>query len=882
MSLLNRVRALFKRDELESNLDDELKFHVEMKTREYVAAGMPPQEARAAALRQFGNVARVEEEARESWGWNWLEQFARDLRFAFRTLRRSAGFTLVAGLSLALGIGGNAAIFSLVNAILLRPLSYAQPERLVRPTSYYPAGAFVALQEMSRTMEVATYSDKPENGSEFNLTGQGEAIHITGSAVSANIFSLLGASAELGRPFEPGEDRAGRDRVVVLSHALWRNKFQSDPNILGRVIAVNGVDRSVIGVMPRDFSFLAPGTELWVPLHIDLSNRNGLWGHGFKPLVGRLRPGASLAQAKSEIRDMVARLLPMFPYPMARSWNANATVLPLQQDLAGNVRAKLLVLLGAVGLVLLIACANVASLTLARSAARRKEIALRAALGAGRGRIVRQLLTESVLLAAGGGGLGLALALGGLVALKSRLPLDMPGVGGATMDWRVLGFAAALIFLAGLACGLVPALQASRFNLTESLKAGGRRTSDSSGIHLRSSLIVSEVGLAVVLVASAGLLIKTLWKLVQVNPGFRGERVLTVRVTPDKSLCQERAACVALYAELLRRAGELPDVSEVAASNTVPLNGEVPYVVAELEGHPLMDGKNLAPLLWAGAVTPGYFRLMGIPLLAGKGFSDSDSQRSAGVVIVSAATARHYWPGENPVGKHIRLVWDKDWRTVVGVVGDVRQFNLADKPLDWVQGSMYMPYPQSAGANQDFPTAMYLIARTSEESALFARDIRGLVSGVNPNVPVGQVQTLRAIVEASTDSSRSLMWLFVSFGAAAFLLAIIGIYGVVSYSAAQRTYEMGVRMALGATKGNILTMVLGHGLRLALAGLALGTLASLALTRLLANFLYGVSPSDPLTFLAVSILLTCVALVASYLPARRAAALDPLKALHVE
>jgi predicted permease len=882
MFFFNRLRALWKRNELEADLDEELKFHVEMKTRENVEAGMTPGEARAAALRQFGNVARVEEEARATWSWMWLEQLARDLRFALRTLRRNAGFTAVAGLSLALGIGANAAIFTLVNAILLRPLPYAQPERLVRVTGYYPDGAVVALQEMSRTMEVASYSDKPENGSEFNLTGDGIPVHLTGSTVSANLLSLLGATAELGRTFQPGEDRAGQDRLVILSHALWRNRYDSDPRILGGVITLNGVDRRVVGVMPRGFEFLVPDAQLWVPVHLDPSDPGATWERDFKPLVARLRPGATVAQAQSEIRTLVGAILPMFPQPMARSWNADATVLPLQDDLVGNVRARLLLLLGAVGLVLLIACANVASLMLARATGRRKEIALRAALGAGRGRILRQLLTESVVLAAVGGGLGFALAFGTLSALRSRLPLDTPRLAEVTMDWRVMAFAVALTFLTGLAFGLVPALQAAKLNLTESLKAGGQRSTDSSGIQLRSSLIVAEVALAVVLVTSAGLLIRTLWELTQVNPGFRSERVVTVRVTPDALSCRTRAACVALYDELLRRARQLPEVSEVAAANTVPLSGEVPYVVAEVEGHQLAAGENLAPLLWAGAVTPDYFHLMGIRLLAGREFTDSDNENSAGAVIVSVATARRYWPGENPIGKHVRLVWDRDWQAVVGVVQDVRQFNLADKPLGWIQGTVYLPYPQSSGADHKQPTAMYLIARTSEKASLFGRDIRGLVESVNPNVPVSEVRTLPAIVSASANSSRSLMWLFVSFAGAAFLLAVIGIYGVVSYSAAQRSYEMGVRVALGATRGNILSLVIGHGLRLALAGLALGTLVSLALTRLLAGFLYGVSPADPLTFLAVSALLTSVALVASYIPARRAAAVDPLTTLRAE
>jgi len=871
-----------KQQSREADLQRELRADLELEAEEQREAGVAAEEAGYAAQRAFGNRTLVEEEIREMWAWTWFKQLGQDIGYAFRTLRKNAGFTIVAALSLALGIGGNAAMFSLVDGVLLRSLQYSEPDRLVRITGYYPTGGFVALQELSRTMEVASYSDKPENGADFNLTGQGEALHLTGSLVSANIFSLLGAGAKLGRTFQPGEDRAGADRLVILSHALWRNKFESDPSVIGRVVKINGVGRRVIGVMPPDFSFLVPGTQLWVPLHIDPTNPDENWGHGFKPVVGRLRPGATLSQAQNEIRSMIPAIIPMFPYPMARSWNADATVLPLQQDLVGNVRAKLLVLLGAVGIVLLIACVNVASLLLSLAASRRREIALRAALGAARGRIVRQLLTESVVLALAGGALGLGLAFGALSALKTFLPADTPRLAEAGMDWRVLAFVTGLSVLTGLAFGLAPALRASKSDLAESVKAGGQRTSDAAGINLRSSLIVGGVALAVVLVVGAGLLIKTLWRLMQVNPGFQGEHVLTVRVTPDQSSCEQRSTCVALYDELLRRAGEMAGVSEVAAANTVPLSGEVPYVVVEMEDHPLKEGKALAPLLWAGAITPEYFQLMGIPLLTGREFSDSDSEKSTGVVIVSTATARHFWPGENPIGKHIRLVWDKDWRTVVGVAGDVRQFNLADKPLDWVQGAVYMPYAQSVDANQKLPTAMYLTARTSAESAHFGRDIRGLVSSVNPNVPVGEVRGLEAIVSNSASQSRSMMWLFVAFAGTALVLAAIGTYGVVSYSTARRTYEIGIRVALGASSSNIFGLILGQSLRLVLTGLAIGVIASLCLARLLTQFLFGVAATDPFTFLAVSALLTCVALLAGFIPARRAASLNPVTALRVE
>jgi putative ABC transport system permease protein len=805
-----------------------------------------------------------------------------DLQYGLRMLRKNPGFTTVAVATLALGIGANTAMFTLVNGILLRPLQYAEPDRLVKVTGYYPKGAVAALQELSRTMEVASFSDKPENGSDFNLTGQGEALRVTGSTVSANLFSLLGAGAKLGRTFQPGEDRAGQDRPVILSQALWQNKFQGDPGIIGRIIKINGVDRQVVGVMTPGFSFLVPGAQLWIPSYFDPSNLEDSWEHDFTPVVGRLRPGVTLEQARNEIRGMISQIIPMFPHPIARSWNADATVLPLQQDLVGNVRAKLVVLLGAVGIVLMMACVNVASLLLSLAAGRGKEIALRAALGAARGRIVRQLLTESVVLGLAGGGLSLALAFGALSVLKSLLPADTPRLAEVGMDWRVLTFVTALSLLTGLAFGIAPALRASRLNLAEAVKVGGQRSTDAAGISLRSSLIVGEVALAVVLVVGAGLLTATLSRLMQVKPGFREEHLLTVRVTPDPSSCQERPACVSLYNELLRRAREMAGVSEVTAANTLPLSGEVPYVVAETDAHPLRPGESLAPLLWAGAIAPDYFHLMGIPLLTGREFTDSDSEKSAGVIIVTAATARRFWPGENPVGKHVRMVWDRDWRTVVGVVRDVRQFNLADKPLDWIQGAVYMPYPQSVDSNHKFPTAMYLIARTSAESSDFGRDIRELVSSINPNVPVGELRTLKAIISDSASQSRSMMWLFVTFGSAALLLAAIGTYGVVSYSTSQRTFEIGMRMALGASRGSIFSLVLGQSVKLVLSGLAIGVPAALALTRILTTFLYGITATDPLTFLEVGGLLLAIAALAGYVPARRASKLDPIVALRYE
>jgi predicted permease len=797
-----------------------------------------------------------------------------DLRFSLRILLKHPGFTAVAVLSLALGIGANAAVFSLVNSSLIQPLPYPTPDGLVRVTEAYPKGGIAAMQELSRTMDVAAYLVN----SQFNLTGEGEAVHLTGSAVTANLFSLLGVPARVGRVFEPSEDRPGRDRVVVLSHALWLKKFAGDPGVIGRPIMIDGTMRHVIGVMPPEFGFPSTKSQLWVPALFDQTRRDQYWEYDWMLLIARLRPGATMLQAQSELPELISRIKPRAPFKLADNWNANSRAIPLQTSLAANLRDRLILLLSAVGCVLLIACANVASLLLARTAARQREMAVRAALGAGRGRLARQLLTESLVLAFLGGGLGLAIATGSLSTLKSVLPADNPLLATTGIDWQVLVFLAALAIVTGLAFGLAPALSASRLNLADAFKTHGPQV---AGARLRSLLIIGEIALAVVLTAGAGLLINSLWRLIQADPGFRPEQIVTVKVYPPKPQSgtrDEGAAIIALYDELQRRARGLTGVVDVAIANTAPLSGEIPLLPVEMEGHPFTPGRP-AMLLWSGAITPEYLQIMRIPLLTGRPFTAADGEKSAKVVLVSAATARKYWPGENPLGKYVRLLWEKEQRTVVGVVGDVRQFDLAGNSPNFINGAFYMPYPQSTTLDRRLPTDMNLIMRTAANASNIAGELRTLLASVNPDVPVSDLQTMNAMVAASTTASRALMWLFICFAGAALLLAAIGTYAVVAYATTQRIQEIGVRMALGATRGKIFGLVIGQSLRLVITGLVLGVGASLALTRLMSGFLYGVKATDPLTFLAVSLLIVAVGLIAGYLPARRAARVDPMVAL---
>ena len=858
-----RIVFFSRRERLERELAEEIEFHRALKQDD----------------REMGNITLAKEESRDMWSFLSIERFWQDLRYAARMLRRSPGFTALAGLSLALGIGGNAAMFSLVNALLIRPLPYSQPERLLRITSVYPKAGLALFQQESRTMEVASVSADAE----FNLTGEGEAARLAGSVASANLFSVLGAPVERGRAFEPGEDRPGRDGLVILSHSLWKTKFGGDPQVVGRMIALNGVNRLVVGVMPAGFSFPSPQVQLWVPARLDPSNVEDYLGGDYVPLIARLRAGATVAQAQGEVRAITAQLDSMFPWPMPRNWNMDSRLISLQEDIVGDVRRKLLVLLSSVCIVLLVACTNVASLLLARASARRKEMALRAALGAGRFRIIRQLLTESVLLAASGGALGLALAVAALSVFRSVLPLDLPGVAEVRIDGHVAVFVAALTLLTGLAFGIAPALSASQIDLNQAIRAGGQRSARSFWVLFRGWLIAAEVALTVVLLVAAGLLTRSLRALADVNPGFLPEHVLTVRITPNQSFCSDRAKCVALYGELLRRARDIPEVADVAAANTVPLDGEVPDMAADVEDHP-KTADFPAPMLWTGAITPEYLPLMHIPVLAGRGFTESDAANSAPVVLVSASTARHFWPAENALGKHIKPVWEDRWRTIVGVVADVRQFNLTNRVPAWISGAIYMPYAQSVQGDQQVPAAMNLLVRTAAgaDPARVTREIRKLAIDQNPNVAVSEVRTMESMISGSISGFRSTMGVLLSFAMTALLLAAIGTYGLVSHSVVQRTYEIGVRMALGASKPNIVGLILGQSLRFVAGGVVAGAGAAIVFARFLSSLLYGVGATDPVTFAGVILFLFGIAAIASCAPAWRAARMDPLKSLRVD
>ncbi len=872
------LRSIFRRHRVEQELDEEVAYHLEWKMEELMREGLSSPDAREAALRDLGGLTRLKEQCRDTRRGSWIEVSLQDVAFGARVLRKSPGFTLVAVITLALGIGANTAMFSLVNGILFRSLPFPEPDRLVRVTGAYPQGGLVALRGQARTMDVASYAE----GHDFNITGWGEPVRVTGTLVSAELFSVLGARAAMGRTFLSGEDRIGQDQTVILSHALWQQRFGGDRAIVGRTMTLDGVGRQIIGVMPDDFRFPSSRTELWTPLQIDAQRIETYWAGDYMPVVGRLRPGASLDDARSEARLLQSRLPALFPWPMPKEWNADVTAVPLQEAMVGDVRARLLLLLGAVALVLGIACANVANLLLSRGATREGEIAVRLALGAARLRIIRQLLTESVLLACAGAALGVGLAAFGLQVLKGALPADTPRLAEVSLDWRVLAFTGALAITAAMAFGLAPAVHAARVTLTESLKSRARGGSSSGAQRVRGTLVVGEVALAAMLVVACGVLIRSFWHLSHVNPGFRTERVLTMRVSPNDTFCANADRCLSFHRAVLDRVRALPGMSSAGLINTLPLGGRIDKRSITLQDRGTTPGRS-QPLFWLNVISPDYFRVMDIALRRGRPFAEADGSGNPPVAIVTAATARRFWPDKDPVGRQIRLAGQEEWHTIVGVVGDVRAYDLQRDVPEWIGGTVYVPHSQKAILeNGRLPAAMTLVARTTLDEARAGAMVRQAVVSLNQETSVSELRTMAAVVAQSISTPRSTTLLFVVFAGVAVALGMIGVYGVLSFFVSKRAREIGIRIALGAQRRDVLRLVVGEGAEYAVVGITIGMVGALMVTRMMSSELYGVSPADPLAFGAVASLLFVVTLLACYIPAQRAMRVDPLIALRAE
>ncbi|HEX8691760.1 MAG TPA: ABC transporter permease [Longimicrobium sp.] len=867
--------------DVDAEVDEELRFHLEMRAAEYAAAGAPPEQARGRALSRFGDLERVRRaclaigrrveklERRR----RWLDDLAQDLRYAARQFLRSPAFTATAVLSLAAGIGANAAVFGVVHAVVLRPPPYPAPERLVRVHETWRGsdgkvapGLFADLRRGTRSFAALAAYD----GAGFNLAGGAGAERVPGARVSAEYFRVPGLPPLAGRYFLPDEERPGRGRVAVLGEALWRRRFGGDPRVVGSAVRLNGEPHTVVGVAPAEAS-LGPATpaQLWVPLTVDAAFLGEYDGHSLT-VVGRLREGASPEWARAELAAVARAAAARHPADLAeRGVRAGA----LGEELVRDVRPKLLVLWGAAAAVLLLVCANVAGLLLARSAARRHEIAVRAALGAGTGRMVRQLLAEGMLLAAAGGAAALAVAWAGVRLLVRLAPDGLPFLERAGLDARVLAYAAGLTLAAGALCGLIPAAAAARLDVEGALRSAGsgrgRRTAAGTG----RALAAAQVAAALVLLAATGLLARSGIALARVEPGFEPRGVLAMSLTlpRDARRAPERAA--ATFSAAVERVRALPGVEAAGAVSDLPLGGASTDVGLRVEGRPMPAGT--PPSAHLRLVTPGYFTAMRIPLLRGRAPAAGDGPGSPPVVLVNRALAKKLWPGEDPLGKRVSCCAKPDrpaWREVVGVVGDVRHFGLAAEPAP----ELYVPHAQApAGAWVWLDATMTLVARSPSAPGALADEARAAVGGLGPDLPLFQVRTMEEVVAASTAAVRFTTLLFAAFAALGVALAAFGVYGVLALSVAQRTHEFGVRLALGAHPARVRALVVRQGAALALVGIGAGGLAAPALTGPLRPLLYHVAPVDAPTYAAVAALLLGVAVLASYLPARRATRVDP-------
>jgi len=811
-----------------------------------------------------------------------MESFLKDIRYGVRSLLKHPGFTAIVLVTLALGIGASTAIFSVVNTVLLRPLPYPQANRIV------------AIEELNRDgkqgqVTPANFLDWRAQNTVFeqlaaihtrtaNLAVDDQAERIDLAMTSANFFSVFGIAPQFGRLFIPADEQAGHQSVVVISHALWQRRFNSDPKLVGQAITLDGQSYTVVGIAPAGFQY-PDKTEAWIPpfrLVPALNERMDVTqvrGFGFLAAVALLKPGVSVAQAGSEMETITARLRQQYPDTNNRRFNR---VVSLHTHLVGDTSAMLLLLFGAVTFVLLIACANVANLLLASAASRHKEMAIRAALGASRWRVMQQLLTESTILALLGGALGLLLALWGVALMTKLLPQSFPRLAEINMDWRVLGFTLVASVLTGILFGFAPALQISKTDVQQSLKESGRGTAGSMRHHrLRGLLVVVEVALSVVLLAGAGLLFRSFLQLQAVNTGFNAQQVLTVGLAPSGTSYRRDADYISFYNQVVQRLGALPGVQAVGAINTLPLS-KGPTAGFRIEGRPL-----LTPDKWPGAnyrcASPDYFRAMNIPLAAGRPFSERDTETAPLVVIVNQALARRDFPNEDPIGKRINLgnadpKGQPVWFEIVGLANDVRSLELQEEATP----EFYL------SSLQDTFSSMSIVIRGTVEPASMTAAVRRTVTEVDKAVPVADVKTMEHVVDDAVTQPRFNLFLLGLFGGIALLLSAAGIYGVTAYTVTQRTHELGIRLALGAQLSDVLKMILRQGMLLISVGIGIGLLASLALTRLLKSLLFGVSATDPLTLMAITFVLALVALLACYFPARRATKVDPLVALRYE
>ena len=870
---------------MESAMDEEMRFHIDAHASELVKRGMPQEEATRQARLEFGAIETSKAECRDALGVTLLETLIQDVRHSARGMLRTPIFSLTAVTVLALGIGATTSIFSVVDAVLLRPLAYRDSGRLV-----------TILMSGTGPVSVANYVDWRDQSQSFyamgaadywspNLTGIDSPEHIPGLKVTQSLFPMLGIEPLMGRLFVDGEDKEGADREVILSYKLWQRRFSSDRAVLGKTIVLDGNAYVIVGVMPQEFQFApfwATKAELWVPdaFGARIHSRGG----NSLRIFARLKDGVSLKQARAEIASITGRLEQQFP-----GTNRNVVVTPLKEKVVGPIESPLWVLLAAVAFVLLITCANVAHMLLARAVTRQKEIAVRAALGARRGRIVRQFLTESLLLGGIGGALGLLLAVAGTHALVAISPANIPRVQTVSIDIRAALFLLAATILTSIGFGSIPALQASSLNVNDTLKEGGRGGHE--GVQrnrLRGILVVSEFALALMLLIGAGLMIRTFAALEDVEPGFNPHNVVSMIVSVAGSKEADGGRREIFYRQLIERVRSLPGVEAAGAINHLPLVGDLWGWHFAIEDRP-KPRPGEAPRGVYRMVTPGYFAAMRLRIVRGRDIIDSDDVKAPGVVIINEQAARQYWPGDDPIGK--RVSFDDDttkptaWLTIVGIAKDAKQDSWTDKatPEVYLAALQNHDYLGDSGTetskHMDYIT---LVARSAGDPAVLATEMKQAAWSFDRNLAISQVVTMDSVVADANAEPRFEMMLLSIFATVALILAAVGIYGVISYSAFSRTHEIGVRMSLGASRADVLLLIIRQGLSLAATGSAVGLVGALLVSRLMAGLLYGVKPTDPVTFTAVAVGLGLVAMLACYIPARRAMRIDPMRALRCE
>ncbi len=884
---MNWLKQLFSRRRLYNDISDEIRAHLDEKIEELVDSGMSRKDATHAARREFGNVTLVENDSRQVWRWPSLESFFADIRYALRTLRKSPAFTAVAILTLALGIGANTAMFSVVQGVLLSPLPYFQPDRLVMVLESnlrfaQDAISYPNFQDWQRSAHSFQRMAVVMLRQGYDLTAPGAPEHLGGDEFSSGFLRTLGVEPSLGRDFSPQEDQRGGAPVVMISDRLWRNRFGASPQALGKSVTLNGMDYTIIGILPANFRFLQ-NQDIYLPL----GQHNPLLleargSHDDMVGIARLKPGISIAQAQSEMSAIQDHLDQLYP---GEDRGLGIDVEPLKKSIVGDVSGMLLLLLGAVGLVLLITCANVANLWMARSAARTGEFAIRVALGANRMRVVRQLLTESILLSLAGGALGVLVAVFGIKPVLAALPGDLPRVENIGVNAHVLWFTLGVSIAVGILFGLAPALKSSEADLQISLQEGGRG-STSAHHRAQSGLLIVQMALTLVLLVSAGLLLRTIRHLWETNPGFDTQHLVSFKVGLSPSVAKSGSSIRTTFQQFLERVRAIPGVRAADFADLVPLtrnDSEAPFWIDSQKP----DAVQNAPRTMVFGTGPDYLRTMEIPLLRGRFFTSQDTTQSPMVVVIDSVFAKQYFPGKDPVGQTITFGFSTPVGPcpIVGVVGHVSHWGLGETSASTRAQSYFSLYQDpDKWVPLNYPEWKILV-RTPLDAASLIPAIKAEVYGGSGDQTIYDVHTMQQIVSESMSSQRFPLMLLGTFAALALLLASVGIYGVISYSVAQRIHEIGIRMALGAEKQDIFRMIVGHGLRLALAGLAIGAAAALILTRLLSGFshlLYGVSANDPATFVAVSLVLAGVAVLACYVPARRAMRVDPMVALRYE